>query len=297
MVEKRKATTGQKILDFLTYFNPKIFSVILILAMFIPMIRPFLIPISVNPYSVQFVEFIKKHSGGICFYHAESAMFGVTSGLHAEARAVLEALFKYRVKVIVVPVGIASSVLTPDFHIWLVKNYGLDGKYGYEYGRDWVVMPWQGTLETALAAATVFENMRTDYYGTPIENLPIFRGLKNLGDVDFVVAEYEHCATIDQAIRQYYAKYGKQILAVQINCWGPTVAYAGKGVAALIEGTQGAAEIEYLIGEPALGMSYMAPTSMLSLLFFIFLVLSNIIFWSRRILALRKQKERGVMRG
>ena len=286
---EKNTKKGFSLIGFLSNMNLKVFTIILLLAMFLPMFRPILLPMYISPTTKTFNDFIISNKGGVAMWHAEAYAFGATAGLHAEIVAVMETLFLNQIKVIIEPVGAGSNAITPQFYLYVVQHYGLDKKYGYIYGTDYVVMPWLGQSEGAIASGTQFSNYPTDYLGTPINDIPLLQGKKTLADVDFVVVEYGICGTADQAIRQYYTQYGTPMLACQINCFSPTLAYVGKGYVSVIEGTQGAAEIETLNGIPGLGISYMAPASVLMVVFFLLLLISNIAFWGNR--ALGKKEE------
>lgn len=277
------------ILKFVESMNPKVFTVLLIVAMVIPLAIPIALPMSISEYSQTFYNYIVNHKGETCLWAANTAAFGVTTGLHADIVAVMDALFKNDIKVIIAPCGYTSNVLTNDFFLYVIDNYKLATKYGKTYGVDYVSMPWLGNVESAMATVAQF-GWDNDYKtNLPKSQLPIFAGLTDVGDVDFVVTDYGHCLVTDEVIRQFYTNFGREILAMEINCFGPTVAYIGTGMVSVIDGTQGAAEIETLNGVPGLGLTYTTPISVLLTTFFVLLIAGNVVYWAKRALGTGKE--------
>jgi hypothetical protein len=148
-----------------------------------------------------------------------------------------------------------SSVVYDD---WLAAAN--PQQYGYVYGKNYVILSYLAGGEMALAsfAADTWKAYQTDYYGTPLANIPLMQRIHSWKDFNVAIGSASDCTVQDMFVRQWCV--GKQnpindpynpnglltLFVPQSTCAPNTVPYvkANPGFHAILYGTQGGAEFE-----------------------------------------------------
>jgi len=153
-------------------------------------------------------------------------------------------------------------------------------KYGYEYGEDYVFLGYVAGAETALAA--IASNIRTaysdDYYGTPIDDIPLMQNVRNYADYDMIVTYT--MGSPESFVRQFNTQYG---VVTHVHCgemMTPNLLpfWASGQITGLLNGAFGAAELEVLIKRPGNAVKLTDVYSFSNILVFVFLAMGNIGF-------------------
>jgi hypothetical protein len=152
---------------------------------------------------------------------------------------------------------------------------------GYEYGVDYVFLGYAAGEETALAS--IASNIRTlfqaDYYGTPIDEIPMMEDINNYQDYSMVITYT--MGSPESFVRQFHTQYG---VTTHIHCgemMTPTILpfWASGQITGLLNGALGAAELELLVDRPADAVKLTDVYSFSNLLVLIFLILGNVGFF------------------
>jgi len=164
------------------------------------------------------------------------------------------------------------------------------GRFGAQYGVDYVNLGWVAGLESGEAAFV--NNIRSvvtqDFRGKPIDELPIMKGVNTGKDFQFVI----HIGYAEDPIRQYVTAFK---LPLVVATWGmmgphyPPYIEAGQMIG-LIVGMPGAAEYELLIGMKGEGLKGSDALSMTHLMVATFCILGNVYYFGWKA-AGRKRKE------
>jgi hypothetical protein len=227
---------------------------VLILSIAIPIIRPIGLPISVDPMTKEFYDVIEAlPKGGKVWLEN-----GVSPGMMAEMlpgiTAVMTHLMRRSLRIVVVvttdpsPIPIMDKYVLPE-----LERRKVLGKYG----EGWVKLPFVPGGETGLAAlaASIRSTTSVDYYGTPLDTLPVMQGLNTIKDFDLVIL-FGHSGPFYSYIRQIQAPYKMSFIAQQLTMDIPAMMpYYPTQVRALLKGLGGAAEYEKLIGFPGRGLA------------------------------------------
>ena len=202
------------------------------------------------------------------------------------SRAALHHLFRKHCKIVTmttIPLGgpsIAERVtreLAAEYH----KLYGVDF-VNLGYKANYVaVLKGMGT-----SIVTIYP---TDNSGTPLDELPLMKQIKNYDDMDFifVVADngiLDYWMSIVNA--QYRIKVGSGVTAVM----APKVyAYLNSGqMTGMLGGMKGAADYERLVQQPGTATKGMAAQSLVHLFIILSVIAGNIIYF------VEKKKSAGV---
>ena len=152
-------------------------------------------------------------------------------------------------------------------------------------GEDFVFLGFRpGVTQVILGMGTEIKSVfDTDYYGTPLDTIPIMQNITNYDQIDILVDLASSNTTeawIIYANDQYNLKIAAGVTGVMISQMFP---YLQTGqLVGLMSGILGAAEYENLVGVPAKGMQYINVNSFVHLLIVILVVFGNIAYFIQR---------------
>ena len=135
---------------------------------------------------------------------------------------------------------------------YIIKYSRVEDRFGWEYGKDYVIMPFLAGEETAMAASAsdLFSAFSTDAYETPLSAITMMETIRSMDDADLAVGSYTIFTFGDMFARQWGAKYPDVPLIIVGQYYG-IAAYYGTSVLGDVDYTVVAyAEYEYLTGYP-----------------------------------------------
>jgi len=158
-------------------------------------------------------------------------------------------------------------------------------EYGRKYGRDWVNWGYRtgGSQMVAGLARDIPGTIRQDVNKTPVDKIPVMRGVNNIKDVSMII-EITPSLTVPIFIRYLYGVYRTPIGYACTGVMAPEAfPYLDSGqLVGMLKGLTGAAEYETLIGHPAKGMAGMGPQSFAHLVVIAIILLGNILYLRER---------------
>jgi hypothetical protein len=188
-------------------------------------------------------------------------------------RALLQHVLNKPFKVIIVtfvPEGTANWDVY--FEPWLRKGDNV-------YGEDYVFLGFVAGTETGMRAFS--QNMRsvinTDYYGTPIDDLPIMEGINHANQADVVITGGAfYC---EEVVMQVQPIANTPII-IQCSAGGATggMGFYPQTAIGILTGIRGGAEYEALVGRLGLATSTLDGIQVGMITMLIFIVLGNIIY-------------------
>jgi len=251
--------------------------IILVIVVLIPLARPLGLPLSIGDPSRAGFEFVDAMPAGsiavLCLDVAPSS--------EAENWPQTLAVAKHAMSLGHKILAITFVHEGPMYEDRLAKE--IAPNYGYVYGTDIVVMPYRAGAESAIQAFG--EDLRgmydTDYYETPIADLPLMAQIQSIADVDYW-ASFSAGDTGWYFVRQIEAKFGTPGLAGTV---GPGVAghmvyFASGQLKGMLGGMAGAAEYEYLAKVPGKALAAMDAQSIGHGYFIVLMILSNIVYFA-----------------
>ena len=249
------------------------------LAVIIPAIVSFEVPVSVSPEVRRVYNFIEDIKPGEYLFLAMDYDPTSLGELNPMAVAILSHAFSRDVKVVIVTLaqfgpGMVEQV-TSDLAAQYNKTRGVDYCFlGYR--------PYPAI--TILAMGVDFRvPFPVDYYGTPLDSLPVMKGIKNFYNVKGVI-DLTAGNTADMWLVDGNGRYG---FPLAIGITGVMAAdyyqYLQSGqLFGIIPGVKGAAEYEELIKIPGEGKTQQAYQVVAHTVIILFIILSNVAYFATR---------------
>ncbi len=153
------------------------------------------------------------------------------------------------------------------------------------YGVDYVNLGFQSGNEAVIQkmGSDIPTTFPRDYAGTPVDQLPLMKGIKNLGNFDFMVNISAGYPGTREWVQFGADRFGLKMVsgstAVQTTEMSP---YVGKQLLGLMGGMRGAAEFEQVSGYPGRAIKFMVGQSVAHVIVIVFIVIGNIAYFATR---------------
>ena len=248
---------------------------LLTFSILIPIIKPLgILSKSVSPSVENVYKFIEGLPEGAAIILSLDYDPSTAPELHPQAAAVMKHAFKKNLKVIITTFLAGSGGLIEE----LVTT--IPPRYGKEYGKDFVVLPYMPNVLAALTqmASDIEAFYPNDKDGRRLKDLEMMRNIKNYRDISAIIG-ITGTALLDSWMVYVGDKYGVPVMggvtSISQVGYGP---YLQKGqLKGLIGGMKGAAEYEKLISQPWKGTSGIDALNIAQLLVIFLIVMSNIV--------------------
>jgi len=239
-----------------------------------PLLSPIGVPISVSPSTKKYYEVINSvGEGDIVFFTLNTEFSGyneIQSGIIASMRVFIENGAK-----IVIAVGHPEATSIPDL-IFHDLNTELT-ENGYVYGEDYISLGYIFPNEAAVASlAEDFQgSISQDWLGVPIAGT-FLEDVKTWEDIDFIADFSTGLATTH--LMNHFALRGTPMVVNVIGVMIPSsLNYVDTGVyLALLGSLRGGAELEYLTGHPASGLTAMDAFTFGHYMLIVFIIIGNL---------------------
>jgi len=249
------------------------------IAIFIPTVWSISIPVSVSSEVQTVYKFVEGARDGervfVAFDYDPSQM----AELHPMAEVIVRQIFRQNGKVI----SSALSQFGPSMVDELLTRIAKE--MGKTYGVDYVFLGYKPyPALTILAMGTNFRvPYPADYYGTPLDQLPLMEGVRNFSDVRGVISLAGGTGA-EYWITYGNAKYGFPLaLGVTGTMAADYYPYLQSGqIFGLLPGIKGAAEYEQLAGLRGGGSRGIPYQTAAHAVVLAFIVLTNIAFFAKR---------------
>jgi hypothetical protein len=175
---------------------------------------------------------------------------------------------------------------------WIGVSQSADGPLIYEniinqirvpegklYGEDWVFLGYAAGGEAM--QASLASNIKTvfpiDYYGTPLDELPLMDEVNSHEDIELVIMTSNSGDHVESLLRQWQSPYNVKCAANVGSVMGPAMLpYYPDQLLSVIIGMQAGAEYELIANVPGPGLTSADAMSLTNLLVMAFLILGNI---------------------
>jgi hypothetical protein len=252
---------------------------LIFLAVFVPLFLPAPKSVRVTPEVRTVYERIESLRPGeivmlACEY--DPSMSAEMSPMHI---AVLRQCFRKNLRVLTTCLSSNGVSLVES------EQRQVAAEFGKKYGTDYVYLgykPYPGVVIMAMG-----ENYRVpfpnDHYNTPVDSLPMMRGVRNYQNVELVLT-INSTSGIDYWITYGQGRYKFPLAAAATAVMAPNYyPYLQSGqLFGLIGGLRGAAEYEELVGEPGPAVKGMFVQSISHLLIVALIILGNISYFASR---------------
>ncbi|KPL03722.1 MAG: hypothetical protein AMJ73_05650 [candidate division Zixibacteria bacterium SM1_73] len=249
------------------------------IAVIIPVLNPFRVPVYVTPEVEVIHDFVKNLKPGDILFLAIDYDPQAMAEVHPMAKAIMRQCFAKNVKLIISALsqngpGMAEQLISEvakEFN----KKSGIDYCYlGYK--------PYPGIVILAMG-----QNFRipfpTDYYGVPLDSLPMMRDVRNYDDVKAVIDISATNAAdfwIINANGRYDVKLALGVTGVMTANYYP---YLQSGqIFGLMGGLKGASEYEALSKQGDRAIKMMSIQTTAHIVIVLFIVAGNIGYFMSR---------------
>jgi hypothetical protein len=255
--------------------DPRIFYAILLVLMSYPMINPIGIPIPIAKTTQDFYNTVQSlPSDSVVLV---SAGIGPTAypELGPGLKAFMEQALVKDIKVVLW----CSAPANPPMWEKLIST--IDIPNDKEYGKDCVFLGYIPGFETAIAglAQDIWAISPNDYYGTPIEDIPMMDNIRSADDIAVYYDVTMGTDTLEQALRQFNSPFGTPILLNTATGMIPaTMPYYPNQVVGVLYGIRGGGEYELLVEKPWQGVAQTDVLSAVNSFVVIVILIGNVAY-------------------
>ena len=197
------------------------------------------------------------------------------------AEAVLRHCFAKRIRVLGISLqysgqgaGIAAEVMPR-----------IAREFGREQNVDWAFLGFQPNAIVAMLqmGEDIKKTFPTDYYGTPVDKIPLMENIQNYDQVPAVLT------LAGSAVGEFWATYPGMRYGVRV-VGGLTAVYVADilpfyqsgQIKGILGGLKGAAEYEKLVAHPGSGTAGMRSQKVVHYMIILFIILGNIAYLATR---------------
>ena len=264
---------------FLASIDRRYIYIILVLAVFFPLLKPIGMPISISSWTESYYAEVEKlQAGDVVLMSIDYSPSGGPD-VGPQAVAVFDHLMAKGVKVI----GVSFLAEGPPQLQQILDPYIAAGK---TYGVDFVNLGFVPGLETAIAAfaADMSRAAPVEYFGGKTADMPIMKGINTMNDVPLLLQYATGTPGPAEWIRQVGNNYSVDILIGVVTSMGPqTEPYLQAGqIKGLLSGLRSAAEYEVRAGRPGTAAAGMDAQSLGHLVIILAMALGNMAYFLGR---------------
>jgi hypothetical protein len=277
-------TNGKTIWEKLDNIPNPIYYGLLVIIVAAVLIQPIGLPIQVSSETRKFYEAVDKLPKDALVY-VEVAMLPADAGENAPFLiAFAHHLFSRPVRVVFLTFDEDGFYL---YMKYVEETVNPQKSYQRVYGRDYAFLGFLASPITTMAAmAKDLYFPRVDHKGTPLTQLDVMKGAKEVRDITMLVAiSGAHKTLAENWVQQWVEPYGApRYLVCATAMTLPTLKpFYGKGkIEVLVSGAVAAGEYEFLIRKPGRGLTSSDAISLAHILIIAFVLLGNIGYLVRR---------------
>jgi hypothetical protein len=253
-------------------------------AVIVPLIVPLGLPVKVTPQTQSIYDEVENLPAGSNVLVAFDYDPGTAPEVHPMALAFLRHCFVKKHKVIIMALWAQGAQMAVSATAEIASDFDL------EYGRDYVNLGFKpgGDIVIKSLGASFPEVFPEDMAGAPTAGLPIMAEVRNLNDIDLVMALSAGDPGIPAWVRVANGLYQRKVAggctAVSAPQFFPFL-QTGQLIG-LLGGLKGAAEYESVTGFVGKASPQMDPQSVAHIVIIVFIIFANVSYF-----ILRRQRE------
>jgi len=271
------------LVEFLDRMDRRYIFLLLIILSFIPVLMPLGLPVPIESATQESYDALESISTGDIVCVTFDYAGGSAAELYPQNLVILRHALTKDLRVVTVSFAIGG----PEMAEMCLEESGYTATK--EYGIDYVNLGFAAGFETAMSAFATNPHtlFAADFYGTPLDNVPLMDEVHNIEDLKYVA--FTTSTSQDHYIRQFTGYSTKVVGCIQSLYFSVMKVYMGTGqLEGFINGLRGSAEYELITNELGVGVMTMDQASVTHLYGIILLIVGNIGFF-----ALRAREKRG----
>jgi len=278
-MEREARADGMRWYDRLLVVDRRWIYLILALAVIVPTVVPFKVPTTVSTEVRNVHSFVENLQPGDNIHIAIDYDPSTLAELHPMAEAIMRQAFRRDARIIITALSQFGPAMAEEMITRIATELGKKRNIDYTFLG---YKPYPAI--TILAMGTDYRvPFPTDYYGTPVDSIPMMADIHNYRNLKGVVSLAGGNAA-DFWIQYGNAKYGFPlalgVTGVMASDYYP---YLQSGqIFGLIPGMKGAAEYEMLTESPGQGSRGMPYQMSTHLVIIVFMIITNIAYLTQR---------------
>jgi hypothetical protein len=272
------------IIKKLLNLDQRIIYALMFIALAFPILSPVILPMSIQDYSMKAFEFSDGiPEGSIVIFEGGLGAATFPQGGPGMVVQIYHMLTK-GVKIVFFSIGTEQN-------FWTVRAIEqalakLPAGTPAENGVDWVHLGYIAGGEAGVGALVndIRATVTSDYYGTPIDNLPLLDGINDASGFSAVLWWGGSEGSMPYGIRQISVPFGIPITGMATTNEVPNFSpYISAGqLQGIFGGVRGSAEYEYLLKLPGPALGQAMATNFGGLLWMIMVILGNVLYFIQR---------------
>ncbi len=242
------------------------------LAVLLPLFRPLGLPITVGEGTKATYAFVENLPRGATVIVSPSFSPSSDAEVLPQMMAMLRHLMSRKARLVWVNLTVEASMYASQ------AMNALSGEYAYQYGQDYLILPFMPGQQTAIAAMAqdIKHAFSTDLQGNSVWGLEIMKGVQSISDFDMLV-DFNTGDTCIYYLQQVQPK-GVPVIAGASGVTVPyLMPYLGTGqLSGLLGGLRGAAEYEMASKNPGQALSGMDAQSLSHAAIVVFILVGNV---------------------
>jgi len=278
MTAQKEEKKRKNIFDRIGSVDYRIIYTIVAILIFIPLWSPLGIPMKVGQNVKDYADTINELPPGsvvLCYFSGYATMLPDIEPIYM---ATWKMLITRDVKFLV----LLTHVDSPSVILMEMEKLNPE-QYGKIYGRDYMFFPYFDIATNEAATIAFTEDIRsifkTDFYGTPLDELPIMQNIRNAKDIDVVIA-----TNPEFMVRRWVTPYGVTYLG-----WGTSTGllpfvppFYPTYCKGYVGGASQGGELEAYTGFYGDGIRYNDAKNLGIMSFLIFTIIGNIAYFGEK---------------
>jgi hypothetical protein len=275
-----------KFLNYLLKIDRRIIYIVMGLLVMLPLIKPLGLGVDSGPRAKALFDAIDAIPAGKTVLIAVDFDPSSMPELYPMLTAVMRHAFAKNLKVLLCGLWVTGAGLADQAAQTIPKEYGK------EYGKDVVYLGWKAGVDAVILG--MGENIKNvypvDYYGKPLDSLPMMREVKQLRDIPIAFAISAGTPGYGDWLLYAQSRYGMKVGA-GVTAVSAADAYpflqSGQ-LTGLLAGMKGGAEYEVLVQKAGYSKAYMPAVaamdsqSLAHVVIMVLVIIGNIAYFATR---------------
>ncbi|MBU1470513.1 MAG: hypothetical protein KJ723_07495 [candidate division Zixibacteria bacterium] len=266
--------------DLLSNIDRRIVFGLVLLSVVFPLLAKFPLPVVVSPESQALFDRVERIPDGSKIMLTFDYYPSTLAETEPMSIAALKHCWRKNLKIVTLStVGLGGPNIADRVMATLAEQFGK------KYGVDYVNLGYKANYQAVLLGlGKSFRSIYpTDFYGTPLDSLPLMQEIDSYGDLQFIYIVSDN-GIVDYWVGLVNAQYNIEMGAGVTAVMAPKFyAYVrAHQLVGLLGGMKGASEYEHLVGAEALATSGMGAQSLVHLTIIGFIIIGNVAFFLGR---------------
>ena len=275
-----------KFLNYLLKIDRRIIYIVMGLLVMLPLIKPLGLGVDSGPRAKALFDAIDAIPAGKTVLIAVDFDPSSMPELYPMLTAVMRHAFAKNLKVLLCGLWVTGAGLADQAAQTIPKEYGK------EYGKDVVYLGWKAGVDAVILG--MGENIKNvypvDYYGKPLDSLPMMREVKQLRDIPIAFAISAGTPGYGDWLLYAQSRYGMKVGA-GVTAVSAADAYpflqSGQ-LTGLLAGMKGGAEYEVLVQKAGYSKAYMPAVaamdsqSLAHVVIMLLVIIGNVAYFATR---------------